>query len=118
MIGQRQIVEGDTLLNQRVCADHDMNAAFGQSPRKFPARSGFIGIAGQQPDLNLIAARRLAQQPADTAEVLFGQDAGRSHERGLFAVLDGHRHRGRRHDRFARSDIALQQAVHRQYRGR
>ena len=57
--------------------------------------------------------RDCLEQPADVEVVLLGQDFGRRHEGDLQAVLHRDERRHQRDDRLARSDVALQQPVHR-----
>ncbi len=45
--------------------------------------------------------------------MLLGENFGRCHDRCLVAGLHRRAHRQRRHDRLARADVALQQAMHR-----
>jgi hypothetical protein len=51
--------------------------------------------------------------PRDRLEVLLGEDLGWRHEGDLQAVLHREHRRQQRHDRLARSDVALQEPVHR-----
>ena len=54
-----------------------------------------------------------AEQAAYREEVLLGQNLGRGHERGLFAVPSDSEHRGSGHDGLAAAHIALEKAAHR-----
>ena len=56
---------------------------------------------------------RPAEEPPDRQVVLIGQHLGRRHERHLEVVLHRHERGQQRHDRLARSDVALEEAVHR-----
>ena len=53
-----------------------------------------------------------AHQSADGKIVLFGEDFGRGHERGLASAVNGGQHGHNRHDGLAASDVPLQQSVH------
>jgi hypothetical protein len=77
-----------------------------------------------RPHLALVGGRQTADQLDDfyavppekfsqNTIVLLGEDFRRRHEGNLVAILDGDEHCRRRHDRFARTDFAMQQSVHR-----
>jgi hypothetical protein len=105
---QRQRPEADAVLDQRMRADDETDLAGGDLGHQ-AAPGGVADAAGQQAD-----AEAGAEQPAlERAHVLFGEDLGRRHDRHLEPVLHRH-HRGDEcHHRLARSDVALQQPLHR-----
>ena len=70
-------------------------------------------LAGVAPVIMRQPEARPLEQPADVDEVLLRQDFGRRHERHLEAVLHRHERRHQRHDGLARTDVPLQQPVHR-----
>ena len=105
---QREALERDVLLEQRVRADGDLDRA--RREVGFECRAHFAGLpAGQQRDSN---AERF-QPRVEVARVLLGEQFRRRHHGRLCAVL--HRtHRGQRGDhRLARADVALHQSHHR-----
>ena len=53
------------------------------------------------------------EQSAQRQQMLLREDLGRRHERRLIARFDRRQHRQRGHDRLARADIPLEQAIHR-----
>ena len=103
-----QPVEGHALLDERVCADHDLRrAGLDCGERGTLLRRGHR--AGEQ------GARdaQLVQQRGEGFGVLGCEDFSRRHKGGLPAVLRGKRaQRGRDHG-LARADVALHQPVHR-----
>ena len=82
-----------------------------------PASSGFavsgLVAAGLEHDSD---AER-GEPVGEVAVVLFGQDLGRRHERDVVAAFQRHQRAAGRHGGFARADVALEQAAHRE-RGR
>ena len=56
--------------------------------------------------------RHIAQKLANGAEVLLGQYLGGRHDARLKAIVNSQQHGHQGHERFARSHVALQQAVH------
>ena len=53
-----------------------------------------------------------ASSPPSVRGVLFGEQLGRRHQRGLEVVLHGEQHGEQRHDRLAGAHVAHQQPVH------
>ena len=105
---QPQRLEPHVALHQRVRADDQMNRPgldFGQLFAPCRAR----GRSGQERH----AKPRPLEQARDIQKMLVGQDFGRRHERHLLAVLHGDQRRHERNDRFPRSDVALQEPIHR-----
>ena len=105
---QPELAERDVILHERVRADDQVERAAGELrlrlaalPRRRARRSA--------------APRGSATTPAaaNVDEVLLRQDLGRRHERDLEAVLHRDERRQQRDDRLARTDVALQQPVHR-----
>ncbi len=70
-------------------------------------------VAEQRPSAR---HRQPFEQPHRAEVVLLGEHLGRRHERALVAALHRDEQRGERDDGLARTDVALQQAVHRRAR--
>ena len=100
--------EGHALLDECVRADHDLRCpAFDCGERCALLRGAHR--AGQQ----RASDAQLFEQRCKRFGMLRRENLGRRHKRGLIAVLRGQRaQRGGNH-RFARTDIALHQPVHR-----
>ena len=131
---QRQPVELDVTLDERVRADGDIDLAprnrvpYGgllrclQAPpqqrdvdRAIEVRRAQREIARAallEPDaFGLLGVRR--QQPHEGLEVLLGQDLRRRHDRALVPVCHRRQQRCRRDHGLPAADVALQQARHR-----
>ena len=109
--GQPQRFEMHFVLNDRVRADHQRSlAAFhhGQHAVAF----FFLLAAGQPSDLQAQRLQHRRQPAYEFGEMLFGQYFGRRHQRALPTGVYALRRRQCCHHGFARTDIALQQAVH------
>ena len=89
-------------------ANHELNRSGGDFRELVPPRRRG-GRPGQQRD----AKPRRLQQPRQRHEVLLRQNFGRRHERHLLAILHRHQRGEQGDDRLARSDVALQEPVHR-----
>ena len=104
---QRQILERDRFLEQRVGSDDHRGFPVGESLQDL-----FAGLplfpAGEQCQ-RYPGGRR--QRP-DGGEMLTGEDLGRRHQRGLGAAFDGVEHGQHGDDRLAAADIALKQPQH------
>ena len=106
-------------VEQRVGADHQVDGARGQTLVDRRPLGG-RGSAGEQGHAQRALPRQRARighgqavdQSADLDGVLFGQDLGGGHQRALVTALDPDQQRGHGHHRLARSDVALEQAVH------
>jgi hypothetical protein len=126
-----QVLELHPLLDQRVGSDHQVDLA-GSDPLQHagPALAGDARRqhpVGELPVGPLVAQDQLALGPvlahlvgahrreelAHLQEVLRGQDLGRGHDGRLVAGLDRDHRRVQGDHRLARSDVALQQPVHR-----
>ena len=105
---QAELLEADVALHERVGADDEVHRAGFDLGELLPP-----GLTTRGPGQQRHAKARRLQQPRDVQEVLLGQNLGRRHERHLQAVLHRDERRQQRHDRLARADVALQQAVHR-----
>ena len=110
--------ERDLLGEQRMGAHDDADLPRGQAVEHRAARLA-LDPAREQLDPDLAArhatgALEVAEQRAHGREVLFGQHLGRHHQRALVPALHRGEQRGQRHDRLARPDVALEQAVHRE----
>ena len=105
---ERQRLEDDVLLDQRLRADHEIDVAAFDRRQQVTARRG-----GHPPRQQRDAIRPAIEGLDDRPVVLLGQDLGRRHERDLVVVLHRDDRRQERHDRLAGADIALQQALHR-----
>ena len=104
---EAEIGEGDALLKQRMGADRDIDRPLGQC-RKRCAAGGRLVAASHQRDAQADARR----ERSHALVVLAGENLGRRHHRRLSASLDHLRHRHKRDDGLARSDVALQQPDH------
>ena len=124
---EREIRNVHRLLYQRVRTYDDVDHARREQTRQIVAhtlplpseqkRDCQLPIqSGDAERLNAASGRlesRAIKQAAYGEEVLFGQNLGRSHERGLAVVVHCREHGGGRHDRLAAAHVALQQAAHR-----
>ena len=106
--GQPQPVERYRRLDKGMGADDDLNRAVGQTSHDSRAFGGRRATRQQGH-----ADPQWLQQPAQTAVMLLSQDFGRGHQGGLRSVGSSHNHRRGGHSRLARTNIPLQQAVHR-----
>ena len=106
--GEREIAEGDALLEQRMGADGDRRSRHSPARRARARRPGALLAAGQQGELQPGRLRE-RRQPLG---MLARQDFGRRHQHGLPAGLGGGCHRQQRDHRLAGADIALQQPQH------
>jgi hypothetical protein len=98
----------DALLNQRVRANGDHAAPCSD------ALARLLSLLVAQPaDQQFDADAQRLEQAVQVDVVLFRQNLGGRHHRRLVLVVDGCQDCRRRNDGLARSDIALQQAVHR-----
>ncbi len=105
---QSESLEADRILDQRVCADHQLRRAAWRpaaAPRAWPH--------GEAPDEPGRADAQRLQPLRDATEVLLGQQLGRCHQRCLPAGLDCARRGQRSHHGLAAADIALHQPLHR-----
>ena len=105
--GKREIVKGDVLLKQRMCADKKIDIAERQTIEDVLARGAALA-AGENGNAN---AGGFGER-CDRCQMLARKDFGRRHEGSLPAGLDHARRRGKRHHGFAGADVALQQAQH------
>ena len=105
---QPEFVKRHRVLDERVRANDKVNRARGQLRLDLTA---FFRRRRASDERH--AEARGFQQPANGDEVLFGQDLGWRHEGNLEAVLHRHDCGDQRDDGLARSDIALEQTVHR-----
>ena len=104
---QRQIVEGDVLLEQRMGADEDVDVA-----EREPVEDGLALAAALAAGEDGDAEAGGFGERRDGLEMLAREDFGRRHQRGLAAGLD-HGGRGEQRDhRLAGADVALQQPQH------
>ena len=107
----REPVELDRLLDQRVRADQQFELPARQLAEQVGAAAGGRR-AGQQRRLHELARHQLLQR----REVLLGERLGRRHQRGLGARLDRAQHRVERDNGLAGADLAHQQPLHRAVR--
>ena len=104
----RQAVEDDVGLDQRVRADDERQLAGRELAQHVRPPRG-RRRAGEQRRTHRLARK----QRLERGEVLLGERLGRCHERGLRAVLDRAQHRVQRDDGLARADLPHQQPLHR-----
>ena len=105
--GEREIVECDVVLKQRVGADQEIDLAV-REPRENVVALLAALAAGQDGD----AEAGGFGERCDGVEMLAGEDFGRRHQRGLPAGFDHGRGGQQRDHCLARADIALQQPQH------
>ena len=116
-----EIIEPCRFLDERVGAENDGDLARGGFFPEFRFRcfrreiifveDGGAASRGKADD-RLVRERDIFEEFLECFEMLAGEDLGRRHEDGLKSVF-GRRDRGDRgDDRFARTDVALEQAVH------
>ncbi len=112
------IVEPDPVIQERVRADHDAGRPGGHVVQGRPARLGPLRPGEQGHPGGMLRAVQFpgpaerAEQLADGAVVLLGQDLGGGEQGRLPAVVDDLEHGPDRHQRLAGAHFALQQAVH------
>ena len=109
---QAERLELHAFLDQGVGAHHHPGLAASHPRARFvspPPR--------RRPDQDLHCAGQPGQELAGTPGVLFGEDLGRRHQRGLVPAFHGQQHREERHQRLPGTDIALQHAIHAVGRG-
>ena len=105
---QPQFAERHVLLDERMRTHHEIDrAARDLGAHAAATRRGHASREGGN------AEPRLVERTPDGQVVLVGEDFGRRHERHLQPVLHRHQCRDERHHRLARSDVALEQAIHR-----
>ena len=104
---QRKVAEGDRLLEQRVRADENVDATFGERGKDLFPLSAFLAAAEER---DLQSCRR--SEAANRLEMLACQQLGRRHERGLRAGLHRGRHGEQGNDGLAAADVALQEPQH------
>ena len=113
---QRQRLEVDVLLNERMGANEHLSGAGSQLAQYAPS-FGSTRPAGEEFDADSDFAQGLERHPC----VLFGEQLGRSHNRGLRARLRHGSHRTQSDRGLAAADVALQKTLHghgtRQVRG-
>jgi hypothetical protein len=107
-----EVPKVDPLLDERVRPDHHLRVSRGdQLPRESVlARTQ---RAGEQHDPNT----KWGAELLDREEVLLRERLGRRHERPLTSRLDRAQKGVQRHDRLARPDVALEEALHRHRAG-
>ena len=104
---QRQIVERDLVLEQRVGADQKIDVARRQRRQDFRALAAALA-AGENGDADADGGG----ERRDGGKVLARQNLGRRHDRRLPAGFDHVRGGQQRHHRLARADIAVKQPQH------
>ncbi len=105
--GESQGPELYRILNQRMCADQDADAAVLQSRMDF-APCGGTRIPGEQSALHARGRKVFG----DIRKVLLGKDFGRGHHAGLVTVPHSDEGTQDRDHGLAGTDVPLQQAVH------
>ncbi len=105
---QPEILEFDVLAEERMRADDNIDAAFGDPLLHF---GKFIR---RDEPRGLRELQRIAAQPvAEGFHVLARQQCGRHHHRDLLAVHRGDECRAQRHFGLAEADIAADEPIHR-----
>jgi hypothetical protein len=104
---QREARQRVALVDERMRADQQQGLARRRA-RQPLAACGRRRSRGQQPDGNV---KRL-EPPVQRAQMLFREQFGRRHQRGLKSGADRPRGGERRDDGLAAADIALQQPAH------
>ena len=116
---QREVEKRHVLLDERVGADDDPSVTShrvverGSTGRRRLASREQGDLGAQLRPAEHPAHRQIAEQGRDRAMVLGREDLRRSQQSGLAARVDDREHGSQRDDGLARSDLALQQAVHR-----
>ncbi len=105
--GQRQIAEGDILLEQRMGADQQIDVADGKPLKRVVALTAALA-AGQDRHAQTGGLR----ERRNRKEMLAGEYLRRRHEGGLAAGLDHGGGGDQGHDGLAGADIALQEPQH------
>ena len=105
--GEREVLEVDPLLEERVGADQDIDLAGGQRRQRSFSRAPRIPPR-EQGEGDAAAL----QQSAERIGVLVGQQLGRHHQSGLRAGLHRDQHGKQRHHGLAAADVALEEAEH------
>ena len=105
--GQRQVVESNVFLKQRMRADQKVDIAYCKTIENLFSRSPALA-AGEDggPDGGGFGERH------NRCVVLTSKDFGRCHESCLASGFDDCGCRSQCHNRFSRTDVALQQAQH------
>ncbi len=101
--GEPEIAKADAFLEQRMGPDRDVDRAGGE-PIEDSAAFRALVAAGEEREPQPGGAG----EGAERLIMLAGEDLGRRHKRGLAPGFDAGRHREKRDQRLARSDIALQ----------
>ena len=105
---KRQCAEGDLFLHERMRADDEVDlASRNRRQQRAPCRCAYPSAQQRH------AVPRALKDARDRPVVLFRQNFGGGHERDLSPALDGHHCRQQGYDGLARTDIPLQQALHR-----
>jgi hypothetical protein len=104
---QAEAAEAHALLHQGVGADHQRGAIPYCVQRRLP---GLAGHLAAEPG-GLDAQRR--QPLAEVPQMLFGQQLGGRHDRGLVAIADRAQRRHCGHHGLAGAHVTLQQPLHR-----
>ncbi len=105
--GKSQILELDSVLNQRVGANEDVQLA----AHELLVNLFTLFLAGgtsEQSSLQSHCLRHLA----NALKVLSGKDFGRCHDACLIAVVGSQEHSHKRYNGLAAAHVALKQAVH------
>ena len=112
--------EVDGVLDQRMGADHDVDRTVGEPGEHLLAVGTGDAVREQfdpqRPITEQVARVRHAhafEQRPHPGRMLFGQDFRGGHQRCLMTALHRHHHRVDRDHGLARTDVALQQPVHR-----
>ena len=105
---QGQVLERDALAEQRVGADHDIDAAVGQAGFDFAQLR-----VGHQPRRLRDIDRKSTEALGKGLEVLTGEQRRRHHDRDLLAADCRQKGRAQRHLGLAESDVAADEPVHR-----
>jgi hypothetical protein len=103
----REVAELHRVLDQGMCADHELKLPARQPVEQLAASRGASGASEE------LHRQWPSKQRVDGAVVLLGKRLRGCHQGGLSAVFDGAQHRCQGDHRLAGSDLPHQQALHR-----
>ncbi len=105
---QTEVLENDVAGNEPMRADDDIDAAFAQKLQDF----ALLGVRAETAE-HFDADRVIEHALPEGFEMLLREDGGRREDGDLFAFHDRFEGGANRHLRFAETDVAADQAIHR-----